>query len=218
MKNTLVIGAHGHVGVQLVEKLGQDNHQVFAGVRSEKQFDEYADMKNVNPVLFDLTALPEEMAEVYRQRAIDEVVFSAGSGGATGDDQTLIIDLDGAIKSMEAAKIAGVKRYVMVSAMGADDRKFWPESGLHGYYIAKHYADEHLRHSDLDFTIVRPSALTNDAETSKVDVVEKRGSDMSIPRADVANFVMNVLDHDDSINKVYEITAGDHDIVDAFEN
>ena len=212
MSNVLVIGAHGHVGIHMVEKLGKTGDNVFAGVRSDKQFAEYKDMENVSPVIFDLNGTIEDLANVYTDNAIDKIVFSAGSGGATGDDQTLIIDLDGAVKSMLAAKQAGITRYVMVSAMGADDRSFWADSGLHGYYIAKHYADVELRNSGLEYTIVRPSALTNDEETGKVDVIEQRVAGMSIPRRDVANFVVAVLHDDKTINHIYEITSGSSDI------
>ncbi|MGQ2283223.1 SDR family oxidoreductase [Apilactobacillus kunkeei] len=214
MSNVLVIGAHGHVGFKMVEKLGKTGDNVFAGVRSDNQFSEYNDMRNVTPVVFNLNGTIDEMAKVYTDNSIDKIVFSAGSGGATGDDQTLIIDLDGAVKSMLAAKQAGVTRYVMVSAMGADDRSFWANSGLHGYYIAKHYADVALINSGLQYTIVRPSALTNDEETGKVDVIEQRASGMNIPRKDVANFVVAVLHDDKTINHIYEITSGSSDIND----
>lgn len=212
MSNVLVIGAHGHVGIHMVEKLGQSGNNVFAGVRNDNQFDEYKDMENVHPIIFDLNASIESMTRVYTENSIDKIVFAAGSGGATGDDQTLIIDLDGAIKSILSAKKAGITRYVMVSAVGADDRSFWANSGLHGYYIAKHYADVELRNSGLAYTIVRPAALTDNEETGKVDVIEQRSAGMNIPRKDVANFVVAVLHNDKTINHIYEITSGSSDI------
>ena len=64
MSNVLVIGAHGHVGIHMVEKLGKAGDNVFAGVRSDKQFAEYKDMENVSPVIFDLNVTIEDMAKV----------------------------------------------------------------------------------------------------------------------------------------------------------
>lgn len=207
MAKILVIGAHGNVGIHIVEKLGQAGDQVLAGVRSEKQFGEYAEFENVQPIEFDLNGTIEDMAKLYQDNPVEQIIFSAGSGGATGDDQTMIIDLDGAIKSMLAAKQSGVKRYLMISAMGADDRSFWADSGLHAYYIAKHYADVHLRNSGLDYTIVRPSALTFDDQTDQVQVVEEREAGMSIARLDVAQFVVDAIHNDQTIHQILEITS-----------
>ncbi|WP_105956532.1 SDR family oxidoreductase [Apilactobacillus quenuiae] len=214
MTKVFVVGAHGHVGKQMVKKLGNQGYTVLAGVRSQSQFDEYKDMDNVKPTLFDLTSSPEDMTTAFKQSDAQAIIFSAGSGGATGDDMTLSIDLDGAIKTMIAAKNSEIKRYVMVSAAGADNRAFWPNSGLPGYYVAKHYADAYLKSSGLDYTILRPTALTNNAETGKIVLTSEAESKMDIPRADVANSVVEILGDSDTINKVYEITSGDKKISD----
>ncbi|TPR14790.1 MULTISPECIES: SDR family oxidoreductase [Apilactobacillus] len=217
MKKVFVVGAHGHVGKQMVEKLGKQGYATLAGVRNENQFDEYKDMENVEPTLFDLTSSPENMTTAFKRSGAQAIVFSAGSGGATGDDMTLSIDLDGAIKTMIAAKDAGIKRYVMVSAVGADNRAFWPNSGLPGYYVAKHYADAYLKNSGLDYTILRPTALTNNAETGKIILTSESDSQMDIPRADVANSVVEILGNDDTVNNIYEITSGDKNISDVLQ-
>lgn len=214
MKKVFVVGAHGHVGKQMVEKLGKQGYATLAGVRNENQFDEYQDMENVEPTLFDLTSSPEDMTTAFKQSDAEAIVFSAGSGGATGDDMTLSIDLDGAIKTMIAANNAGIKRYVMISAAGADNRSFWPNSGLPGYYVAKHYADAYLKNSGLNYTILRPTALTNNAETGKIVLTSEADSKMDIPRADVANSVVEILGDDDTVNNIYEITSGDKNISD----
>lgn len=214
MKKVFVVGAHGHVGKQMVEKLGKQGYVTLAGVRNENQFDEYKDMENVEPTLFDLTSSPEDMTTAFKQSDAEAIVFSAGSGGATGDDMTLSIDLDGAIKTMIAAKNSGIQRYVMVSAFGADDRSLWPNSGLPGYYVAKHYADEYLKNSGLDYTILRPTALTNEPETRKITLGDKYVSGMNIPRADVANSVVEILGDNNTVNNIYEITSGDKNISD----
>lgn len=218
MSKILVIGAHGQVGQQIVARLNQNSEQVLAGVRNANQFSEYDDYKHVTPVQFDLTATPEAMTQFLKDYQVQQIIFTAGSGGQTGDDKTLIIDLDGAIKTMKAAVDADVKRYVMVSAMGADDRSFWSQSGLHPYYIAKHYADAYLKQSGLDYTIVRPAALTNDDAQNQVAVVTKRQAGMQIARGDVANFVVATLDNPESIHQIYSITAGDQNISTVFSN
>lgn len=47
---------------------------------------------------------------------------------------------------MEAAEQASVRRFVMVSAIGAHHREYWSEE-IKPYYAAKHYADRMLRQS-----------------------------------------------------------------------
>src|SRR5699024_12821901 len=93
----------------------------------------------------------------------DAIVFTAGSGPHTGKDKTLMIDLDGAVKTIEAAKRAGIKRYVMISSFDTTREAIQeaPES-FAPYVVAKHYADEWIRATDLDYTIIHRAALTND--------------------------------------------------------
>ncbi|MBW1605141.1 SDR family oxidoreductase [Lactobacillus sp. Sy-1] len=216
MANIFVVGAHGNVGKLIVSKLSQAGDKVYAGFRDASQFTTVTNLANVTPVQFDLNADSAAMAKLFSTYQVDTIVFSAGSGGATGDDMTILIDLDGAVKTMDAAKQAGVKRYIMVSAAGADDRSFWPKSGLHPYYVAKHYADRFLKESDLDYTIVRPTALTNDAGTGKVSVNGDRLGG-KIPRDDVASTVVAVIANPNTKRQIYQITSGDDPISSAFQ-
>lgn len=210
MKKVFVIGAHGHIGKKMVKKLSENGNKVFAGLRKESQFSEYKDLANVEPVLFDVNSQPEEMTDAFKNSEADTILFTAGSGGNTGDDQTLFIDLDGAIKSMIAAKNAGIKHYVMISGYFADNRLFWEDSELHSYFVAKHYADEYLRNdSGLNYTIIRPATLTDGKETGSIELIdasnpEKYGQS-TITRADTTNYVTKVINDDSKINKVIEI-------------
>jgi len=110
---TFIVGAHGQIGQLLTKQLAATGETVLAGIRDTKQADTLSALGG-QPRQFDLTALPQEQAAAFKD--VDNVVFTAGSGGATGYDGTLEIDLDGAVKTMIAAEQAGVKRYVIVSA------------------------------------------------------------------------------------------------------
>ena len=125
----------------------------------------------------------------------------------------MMVDLDGAIKTMEAAKQAGVKRFVIVSAIGVHHREKWMGSVPY-YSAAKHYADVWLRESGLDYTIIRPGGLTNDEGTGKVQVAFdlERGS---IPREDVATTILASLEDDHTIGKEFDMIGGDTPIKDA---
>ncbi|GAW63021.1 hypothetical protein FC65_GL000063 [Ligilactobacillus acidipiscis DSM 15836] len=207
-----VIGAGGNVGRLIVEHLTNEGDQVTAGAHRQEQVNSFRE-QNVKAEVFDLLKQPEEMAK--QLRGYDAIVFSAGSGGKTGDDMTMLVDLDGAVKSMQAAKIAGVKRFIMISAIFAEDRTKWVT--IKPYYAAKFYADEWLRHrTTLNYTILEPGALTFDDETGKVatDDLEKGGS---ISRADVAAAVAASLHDDSSIGKVIPLISGETPIATAIK-
>ena len=92
-------------------------------------------------------------------KGFDKVIFSVGSGGNTGADKTIIVDLDGAVKTIEASKIAGVQRFIMVSTYDSRRQAFDASGDLKPYTIAKHYADEYLKQSGITYTIVHPGLL-----------------------------------------------------------
>ncbi|MDV7693618.1 short-chain dehydrogenase [Pediococcus parvulus] len=204
-----VIGAHGQIGKLLVAQLLDRGDEVVAGIRDAKQRDFFED-QGAATQLFDLTEQPDEMAKVLA--GVDAVVFSAGSGGKTGDDQTLLIDLDGAVKSMEATQKAGIKRFVIVSAMNAEDRTRW--TAIQPYYVAKHYADLYLKdETSLDYTIIKPGVLTNDAGKGGLILDQTKGK---IAREDVAETIVSALhNNDNTIKKEFAISEGETPINEA---
>ena len=204
--NVFVIGANGQIGHQLVEKLhNEGKHHVTAMVRKEEQLNDFKS-KGYNAVLGDLEGSVADLEKAID--GMDVIVFAAGSGGSTGADKTLLIDLDGAAKSIEAAQANGnIKHFVMVSALKAEDRSAWPDS-MKPYYVAKHHADRLLEQSGLTYTIVRPGALTDDAGTGKVNT--KFEGSGEIPREDVASFLVHVLhNHSNVQNKAIDLIKGD---------
>ncbi|HBO47422.1 MULTISPECIES: SDR family oxidoreductase [Pediococcus] len=203
-----VIGAHGQIGKLLVAQLLDRGDEVVAGIRDAKQRDFFED-QGAATQLFDITEQPDEMAKVLA--GVDAVVFSAGSGGKTGDDQTLLIDLDGAVKSMEATQKAGIKRFVIVSAMNAEDRTRW--TAIQPYYVAKHYADLYLKdETSLDYTIIKPGVLTNDAGKGGLILDQTKGK---IAREDVAETIVSALHNDNTIKKEFAISEGETPINEA---
>ncbi len=207
--NVFVIGANGQIGKQLVERLHEEGkHDVTAMVRKEEQLEDFKN-KGYQAVLGDLEGDVANLTDAIGNA--DVVVFAAGSGGNTGADKTLLIDLDGAAKSIEAAKQRDVKQFVMVSALKAEDRSAWPDE-MKPYYVAKHHADRLLEESGLTYTIVRPGALTDDAGTGKVKTGDV--STGEVPRADVAAFLAHVIGHDAAYNKAIDLVKGDTAIED----
>ena len=207
----LIIGAHGKVGRLLVDELKARKIDFAAGLRKEEQIKAYQ-TDGISTQYIDLTASPKNIQNSIAESGADTIVFSAGAGGA-GYDKTIEIDLDGAIKTMDAAQILGIKRYVMVSAVYSDDRTKWEASGIRPYYVAKHYADKYLRSTNLDYTIVHPGTLTDDPATGKVNI-QSNYEGGSVARADVAKVIAQAIQTPSSIKNEYNFSAGDQDIQD----
>lgn len=215
--NVLIVGAHGQIGQHLVDELkAEGKHVPIAFVRKEEQVEEFKN-KDVEARLGNLE---DSVAEIKKtMKGIDAVVFAAGSGGSTGSDKTLLIDLDGAVKVIEATKASGIDRFVMVSAFGADDRDRWNDE-LKPYYVAKHFADMWLMDSSLNYTVVRPGMLENKDSIGKVlvkDVITDTDV-FSIPRIDVAKVIVSALDNEKTYHKSFDLVTGEDSVDDALNN
>ena len=211
----LIIGAHGKVGQRISKAMSaSEDFEPTAFIRKEEQKPLFKDM-GVDTVVESLENTPEAIGEVIKN--YEAVVFAAGSGGSTGDDKTIEIDLDGAIKSINAAEQHGVKRFVMDSASHSDDRSYWGKvDGMKPYYTAKHYADLELKRSSLDYTILRPVTLTDDDEAGKVLMTNNPDEvNSEIPRQAVAETVLEVLKNPNTYRKIIEMSKGDHQISEA---
>ncbi|SER33282.1 NAD(P)H-binding [Gracilibacillus ureilyticus] len=212
----LVIGANGQIGkhvVSLIQK--NDKLEAKAMIRKEEQADFFKDL-GADVAIVDLEGEIEEIAKAAED--VDAIVFTAGSGPKTGKDKTLMIDLDGAVKTIEAAKQANVKRYIMISSYDTTREAIQsaPES-FAPYVVAKHYADEWLRDTDLDYTIIHPGALTNDPGKNQVALAEKveRGE---VPREDIARVIVESLLHDSTIGKEFQVVTGNTPVEEAIQS
>lgn len=192
----LVMGANGKVGRLLVERLVQAGHAVRAMVRDPDQAPAMRD-RDAEPVVADL-----EGDFGHALHDCDAVVFTAGSGGHTGADRTAAVDGLGAILAVDAARAAGIRRFVMVSARGADDPD--RSEAIRHYLVAKSIADGYLQQAGLDHTIIRPGQLSDDPPTGRIQVGNTlRGG--RITRADVAATVAAVLEAPATIGRTFEI-------------
>ncbi|MBE0336220.1 NAD(P)H-binding protein [Paenibacillus sp. 23TSA30-6] len=211
--NVLVIGANGKVGRHLVRLLGEnDSHRVKALIRNQDQA-EALERLGAETVIADLEGTVDDIAAAVK--GSDAIVFTAGSGGKTGADKTLLIDLDGAVKAMEAAEQAGIRRFIMVSARHAENREQWPES-IKPYYVAKHYADRLLEASNLDYTILRPGGLTDDPGIGRVATGDD-SSVSTISREDVAAVVVAALDERQTYHRAINLASGSTPIAEAIQ-
>ena len=207
MENILVAGANGTTGKKIVDLLQESQYfNPIAMVRKEEQIGYFKD-KNIDAVLGDLE---KDVSEVFKGN-IDKVVFAAGSSGKN----VIGVDQEGAKKLIDASKKANVKKFVMLSSMGADK----PEEAtqLQDYLKAKHNADEYLKSSGLNYSIIRPGTLTNESQSKTIELQQKLEKHGEISRADVAQTLVQSLDDQIANKATFEIIKGDTVIQKALE-
>ncbi len=212
----LVIGANGQIGKELVSLIQKsDSLTAKAMIRKQEQASYFEDI-GAETVLVDLEDDTKKIAEAAE--GADAIVFAAGSGPNTGPDKTMLIDLDGAVKSIEAAKQANVKRFVLISSYDTTREAIQEaDSSFAPYVAAKHYADDWLRRTDLDYTIVHPGMLTNDDATGKIKAAEKVEAN-KVPRDDIAQVLLACLEDNSTIGKEFQVIAGDTPVKEAISS
>lgn len=201
-----IAGGHGKIGLILGRTLAARGDSVRGLIRNPEHGDDLR-AAGVEPVLCDLELAGEDDVGAA-VRGADAIVFAAGAGPGSGAERKRTMDLGGAVKLIAAAQAEGVSRYVIVSSMGAADPPAEGGGAFGEYLRAKGEADRALVASGLDYTIVRPGSLTDDAPTGRVAIAESlaRGE---IPRADVAAVLAAVLAAPNAIGKAFELVSGE---------
>lgn len=211
MAKVLVIGASGQIGKQATGKLLELGHHVIAPVRSPEKL---SDIDNSN-----LSVIEQDLEKDFSSHfeGVDVVVFTAGSGGNTGADKTIMIDLWAAQKAVDYAKDAKVPKFIMVSSIGAGD----PDSiqgEMRPYLVAKHVADEYLISSGVNHIILRPGTLLNEPGTHLVRTDMPDNQDEAvIPREDVATAIVESVSRTSDENLITYLFKGDEPISKVFD-
>ena len=201
----LVAGSHGATGQLLIPLLAQGGHTVRAMVRDPAQAPAVAALGG-EPLIADLEADCGHAAE-----GCDAIVFAAGAGAGSGTARKQTVDCDGAVKLIDAAKAHGARRYIMLSAINAENPASYDGESdpMRAYLFAKSQADEVLRASGLDYTIVRPGRLTDEPPTGRVEIAPIMGHSGTITRADVAAVMAATVELDNTVGKTFDLLAGE---------
>jgi uncharacterized protein YbjT (DUF2867 family) len=189
MSRIALIGGHGKVALLVEPLLAADGHEVSAIIRNPDHAPQ-VEATGATPVVADIETLDTAgLTELLVGH--DVVVWSAGAGGGS-PERTYAVDRDAAIRSMDAAAAAGVGRYVMVSYFGAGpDHGVLADDPFFAYADAKTVADGYLADTELDWTILRPSRLTLDEPTGRIETTATVAG--SVSRANVAEVIRQVV-------------------------
>jgi uncharacterized protein YbjT (DUF2867 family) len=194
----LVAGSTGNTGMRLVRELQARGHEAIALVRSSSDTSGLPDA--VKQRKGDLTDLSGDVTA-----GCEVVVFAAGAGGGSTEEMTDKVDRDGAKRLIDLSVANDVRRFVMLSSIGAGDPN--PQGDLAHYLKAKHAADEHLKLSDLEYVIVRPVALTDDDGGGDIrlgDDVDPKGQ---AARGDVARLLADAAEAPDWVGKILRMES-----------
>ena len=211
--DVVIAGGHGKIALRLEGILSERGDRVRALIRNP---DHSAEVENAGgePVLCDIEH-EDDLAQWIE--GADAIVFAAGAGPGSGPERKRTVDYGGALKLIRACQHTGVRRYVMVSSIGAHDPASGPEQ-MQPYLAAKHDADEELMAAGLDATIVRPGSLTDDAGTGRVTATHDMTVRGPIPRDDVAAVLAACLADDDTIGEIFVLVSGETPIEEALKS
>lgn len=206
-----IAGAHGKIAQQLTPMLTARGDTVVGLMRNPDHADDVQAL-GAEPVLCDLERESDD-AVAHAIAGCQAVVFAAGAGPGSGAERKLTVDRDGAIKLLQAATRADVPRYLIISAVGAENPP--PGDDVFSVYLrAKAQADAAMQASDREWTILRPGALTDEPGTGNVQLQEApfRGE---IPREDVAAVLVALLNTPASAHRILYVNRGHLPIAEA---
>ena len=212
MSHIVIIGGHGKVALHLARIVTGHGHEALSVFRNPDHLEDVAATGAV-PVVADIEDLDTDaLADLLDGH--DAVVFAAGAGG--GDPaRTYSVDRDAAIRIIDAAGQAGVRRFVMVSYFGAGpDHVVAEDNSFFAYAESKAAADTHLRASGLDWTVLGPGGLTLDPATGRI-TVGPEAANGTVSREDVALVIAAALADPSTIGRTIEFNNGDTPIAEA---
>ena len=209
MSKILTIGANGQIGRLFCQKAMDAELPIRAMVRSDEQRARF-EAQGVEAVVGDV-----EGDFFHAFDGCDQVVFTAGSGGSTGGEKTLLVDLYGAIRAIAESEARGVKHFVMVSALRAE-QPLKAVPAMRHYMVAKLLADQRLIESNVAATVLRPGRLTDEVGSGRVRTSVAAGDGFDISRENVASCILEALRQPSRINRVVDLLDGDTLIRDVF--
>jgi uncharacterized protein YbjT (DUF2867 family) len=208
--NVVIVGGHGQIALRLEKLLAERGDSPRGIIRKTEQADDLEAI-GAEPIVLDIENV-DDINDAFA--GSDAVVFAAGAGPGSGPARKLTVDYGGAVKSVDAAIAKEIRRFVIVSAIGANHPERW-SGEMKPYYEAKADADKFVAESGLDYTIVRPGGLTDDPGTGKVDIAEDVGRSGSVTRDDVALVLAECLTADSAMGKSFDLLNGDTPVAEA---
>ncbi|HEY7210974.1 MAG TPA: SDR family oxidoreductase [Bryobacteraceae bacterium] len=205
----VVLGATGGTGLEIVRQAIDRGHSVTAFVRSP---DRLASLRDQIQIRQGNLLNRSELEQVIRGH--DAVLSAFGPRIPIAKAEKHLLQ-EFAAALAPAMSSAGVKRVLLESvAFLFKDAVIPPVYFLGKLLFPAVIADatameEIFRHSDLEWTLIRPPELTNSRPTGKYRVREDHlpRFGFSIPRADVAHCFLSILERGEFMRKIVGVAA-----------
>mgnify|MGYP006088962159 FL=1 len=210
-----VLGASGRTGVHVLEELKARGGNVRALSRNIERAKEkvsgdfewaYADVTKPRTLTLAL-------------EGVDILISTIGS---TGGDNSELIDYQGSINFVDAAKESGVKHIIYMSSIGAGGAENFSTVILNlvtGKAMKwKSLGEDYIRNSGIDFTIIRPGGLRGDPGTLGIRFEQGDKIIGWIPRGDVASVLVESMFNSDALNKTFEVINDESLALDAWRD
>ncbi|GLB59883.1 NAD(P)H-binding protein [Cytobacillus sp. NCCP-133] len=202
----VVIGANSDVGEHVIKKLAEKNIESIAVVANEVQMEDYIKLGANDAVLYD------EQILLSRLQIADAAIYLTGVNPKKHTSKTVLVDHQSVSDTIQWAQESGVKRFVMMSAVKAEEG----ENDSSRTIAAKDLPEDMLKNANLIYTVVRPAQLTDHPGTGLVQAINKiHDKTAEIPREDAAAILVESLNYKAVFNKTIEVSSGDTPIKDA---
>lgn len=217
--HVVIAGGHGQIALRLTENLAAEGHSVTGLIRNPDHAEDLTAIGG-RPIVLDLEQADAEhlggLLASDMHGEVDAVVFAAGAGPGSGAARKDTVDRAASVLLADAAELAGVRRFLQISSMGADQEPDPARDEVWAAYVAaKGAAEEDLRARNLDWVILRPGSLTNDPPTGLVHLAEPPVDRGEVARADVAAVLAELLRNPVVSKRVLELRGGDTPVADA---
>lgn len=198
--SVLIYGATRNTGLELARLLAARGEKVTAVVRPT------SDRSGLEPLgarIIEGDAMdPDSVRSVFAQGPYNAVVTTIACFSCENPP-----DYEGNANIFDGAREAGVKRVLLVTTIGAGDSADAPpwtaKWFLRHILPLKTQAEDHLISTGADYTIIRPGGLVSKPATGNAYLTEDSSVNGVITRADVAQLLMDCLDDDSTIGKIY---------------
>jgi len=202
-----IFGATGKTGIEIVKQALEQGHTVTAFVRDPARM--AVEDKNLTLVVGDAFD-PANVAQTVQGQ--DAVICALGAGSEL---KKTTVRTTGTINIISGMQKNSVSRLIVVTAMGVGES--WDTLSLVNKLffatLLKSSRDDHetqeaaVKESGLDWTIIRPSGLTETPRTGVYEVGENIPAATSkIARADIADLILKELEQNALIGKAVSIT------------
>ena len=201
----VVFGASGKTGILLVYQALNQGHAVTAFARQPSKVT--IQHKNLRTVQGDIGDFEKVRSAIEGQNAV-----LCALGVSKNKPNTILSD--GTRNILKAMESTGVKRFICMSSAGilGNDSGFWFGKIFMPLFLRHIFEDKKrqarvIEESVADWVIIRPTGLTDAPKTNTYKITLGIPTSRSIPRADVADFMLKLLTNKDYDRKMPAISS-----------